>query len=564
MTLTPAPTPTRAATTFPSLADANAAVADAGGTRRPWRPALLAVPASVLAVWATAVGLTGTWDRVADGAVAAVTMVFGSLVAGSTPQGGGAVAFPVFTKVLEVPAAGARTFSLSIQTVGMGTAAILIILRRLPIAWRALRVMVPVACVSFLATIAGLTRSGPFRPSVLPDDITKVGFTVVLAVLAVLMVRLRDTRLPHDDVEGSGTSTAVLVTAGVAGGAASAVLGSGADVVMFVALTLWFGVRPSVAVPTSVVLMATVSAVGLVRLGLADGQLLAPTGDVDLPALWLAAAPVVAVGAPVGSWLASKVTDKVLLGVVIAFAGAEVLSTALFLERVRTDLQLTAIALLVGAGAVRVLWSAHRLRFPHLYVPRPVPPVLWPAPAASATGARPAHTHEREGGGAMASPTRTPPIVSGVLSRAGQLNDPRARYCHRSGQRLERGAGSLADGPRPHLGVVCADDGTSHPLAGDLLVGRAPGRHHLVTDGIADPLVLTDDTGALSRAHLLLTLRGWDIRAADLGSSNGTWMQAVDGQPWVRLPVGEAITLPSGSMLACGSRRLRVDHLHVR
>ena len=51
-----------------------------------------------------------------------------SFVAGSTPHGGGAVAFPVLTKVFGVPAADARTFSLSIQAVGMGTAAVVIML----------------------------------------------------------------------------------------------------------------------------------------------------------------------------------------------------------------------------------------------------------------------------------------------------------------------------------------------------------------------------------------------------------------------------------------------------
>ena len=101
--------------------DASRARRSAQRTRS--RKALL-LSVGVAAVWVAFVTVAGHWGRVADRWVAAVTMVFGSIVAGSTPQGGGAIAFPVFTKVIEVPATVARTFSLCIQTIGMGTAAI--------------------------------------------------------------------------------------------------------------------------------------------------------------------------------------------------------------------------------------------------------------------------------------------------------------------------------------------------------------------------------------------------------------------------------------------------------
>lgn len=112
-------------------------------------------------------------------------------------------------------------------------------------------------------------------------------------------------------------------------------------------------------------------------------------------------------------------------------------------------------------------------------------------------------------------------LVGGVTSRAGYLSHPQARYCHRTGQRLEGRVGPPVTGPRPPLGVLCVDDGASWPLTGDLVVGRDPRRHHLVTDGTAESFLLDDGSGELSRVHLLVTLRDWDIRVADLGSSNG-------------------------------------------
>ncbi|MDJ0901719.1 MAG: hypothetical protein QNJ55_23255 [Xenococcus sp. MO_188.B8] len=58
----------------------------------------------------------------------ALTMVFGSEIAGETSVGGGAVAFPVFTKVLHIAPQDAKLFSLAIQSVGMTAASVAIIL----------------------------------------------------------------------------------------------------------------------------------------------------------------------------------------------------------------------------------------------------------------------------------------------------------------------------------------------------------------------------------------------------------------------------------------------------
>lgn len=54
-------------------------------------------------------------------------MLFGSMVAGGTSMGGGAVAFPVLTKLLEVPPHEAKVFALAIQSVGMTAATLTII-----------------------------------------------------------------------------------------------------------------------------------------------------------------------------------------------------------------------------------------------------------------------------------------------------------------------------------------------------------------------------------------------------------------------------------------------------
>ena len=67
---------------------------------------------------------------------ASITMMFGSFIAGASAEGGGAIAFPVFTLLLKIPPADARNFSFAIQSIGMVSASLLIIGRRIPIEWR--------------------------------------------------------------------------------------------------------------------------------------------------------------------------------------------------------------------------------------------------------------------------------------------------------------------------------------------------------------------------------------------------------------------------------------------
>ncbi|TMP76793.1 sulfite exporter TauE/SafE family protein, partial [Pseudoalteromonas ruthenica] len=58
--------------------------------------------------------------------------------AGSTPLGGGAVAFPILTKVLAVPAEDAKVFSLFIQSIGMSFATLFFISKKIEIDWKTL------------------------------------------------------------------------------------------------------------------------------------------------------------------------------------------------------------------------------------------------------------------------------------------------------------------------------------------------------------------------------------------------------------------------------------------
>ncbi len=354
-------------------------------TARRRRLAAVSVSLTITLVWAGYVTIAGHWGRVVDNWAAATTMVFGSFVAGSTPQGGGAVAFPVFTKGLEVPAEVARTFSLLIQTIGMGAASAAILINRRRVELRAVLLSLPFATIGFLLALWLLTdASTPFRTARISGGYIKVSFTLVVGAMALITylgsrVRIREVNLEMP-ATNARTVTALAVIAGI-GGVAAALTGSGADVLMYLYLAILLAVDPKVGVPSSVLVMAWISVIGFVVLGLGDGQLsvmLDATGTTvtqvggetvalaadraDLFGMWLAAAPVVAWGAPLGSLVASRLKTRQLLVFVIALAVIEILTTVIFLEELRTNPALVAFgiigAVVVGGG----LWwvAAHR------------------------------------------------------------------------------------------------------------------------------------------------------------------------------------------------------------
>lgn len=344
------------------------------------RRAAFIVSGTVSVVWLIAVTAFGLWDRIADHGVAAGTMVVGSFVAGATPQGGGAVAFPVFTKALNISSETARSFSLSIQTVGMTAASVSILIRRSPIVWRAVGVGALCGVSSFILTLVALADwSQPFAPMAVPGPFVKVTFSlIVLAMTSATIVAFRTPiRSVTDNLPyGGRTQTGALIFFSTLGGIASALLGSGADVMIYLFLVVILGIRSTVGVPTSVLTMTVVSIVGFVVMVGVDNQFaieFAANGDVlsvggdplseplaprraDLFGMWIAAAPIVAWGAPLGALVASRIHARTLTAFVIGLGALEVVTTVLFLPELRESLVLAAYGVLGGiVGVVGVL-----------------------------------------------------------------------------------------------------------------------------------------------------------------------------------------------------------------
>lgn len=344
------------------------------------------IPAAITLTWLICVSVFGLWPRVAANLVATVTMVFGAFIGGSTPQSSGAVAFPVFTKVLGIPAEVARTFALCIQIVGLGTASLVIWIRRRAVDRLSLLVITPTALVSFLVCITLLSdRTNPFWPTVLPGPYVKVGFSLLVMVMATIVYL--GSRVPLREIRDGLTparprQVGLLVLAGILGGFATSQVGSGADVLFYLVAVVLLGLEPRVAVPTSVPIMAVISLSGLLYLGIGQGMLLARVEDgfvvalgaQDLPAgayaatrfdlfgLWLASVPVVCWMAPLGSAFAAAISTRTLAIFVGALAALEIVTTVLFLKPLHTDRGLQVFAAVSAIVLLGVLWLCQKYR----------------------------------------------------------------------------------------------------------------------------------------------------------------------------------------------------------
>lgn len=146
----------------------------------------------------------------------------------------------------------------------------------------------------------------------------------------------------------------------------------------------------------------------------------------------------------------------------------------------------------------------------------------------------------------------TPVEVDGTICDREHLNHPLALRCAVCGEPVL--SGRTVRGPRPAVGVLLFDDGSTYALDGDYLVGRDPSDDPTLVDadGRSFMRVLEiADAPSVSRVHAEIRLRGWEVYVVDRGSANGTFM-TVGAAPWERLAPGRAQLVPPDARVTFG------------
>jgi hypothetical protein len=100
--------------------------------------------------------------------------------------------------------------------------------------------------------------------------------------------------------------------------------------------------------------------------------------------------------------------------------------------------------------------------------------------------------------------------------------------------------------------VLRFDDGMVVTVDEDLVLGRRPDNHELVTTGSARPVPIADTQNVLSSAHAALQRAGREVSLVDLGSLNGTHVAGPEATEWTQLEPGVAHPLSDGDRLLLG------------
>ncbi len=292
------------------------------------------------ASWLVVMYAGGSWGTAWGNWPVAVAMAGGSITGGSTPIAGGTVGFPVLVYVFSRPARLGCDFSLAIQSVGMVSASLFILTRGRLIDWRMLK-------FALIGTAIGTPLGSVTIAPIVADSAVKTMFAVVYASFGLLhLVRMRQL------VDRDGPSPVcyrgdpwLAVGVGLMGGMLASVIGVGADMLLYGMLVLLYRTDIRVAIPTAVIQMA-----GTSLLGLATRLILGITSPESDPLLsevlpyWLAAAPVVVLGGPVGTIVSRHIPRIVLLTLVSLMCVAQYAWTCIQQKFTVTDLFWATVA----------------------------------------------------------------------------------------------------------------------------------------------------------------------------------------------------------------------------
>jgi uncharacterized membrane protein YfcA len=194
----------------------------------------------------------------------------------------------------------------------MTSASIFILARRQPLAWSMLQGAMAGALVG---TPMGIWFIAPH----VPELWIKLVYAVIWASFGVLhLYRIREIagHVGMTEFDERWDFRVGLALGALSGATVAAVTGVGIDMVLYAALVLLCRADLKIAIPTSVVIMAFTSVLGIVVKNLTTG--LQPGVFEN----WLAAAPIVCLGAPLGAFMVELIGRKpTLLFVAILCVG---------------------------------------------------------------------------------------------------------------------------------------------------------------------------------------------------------------------------------------------------
>ncbi|NHA03507.1 sulfite exporter TauE/SafE family protein [Mucilaginibacter sp. HC2] len=247
-----------------------------------------------------------------------ITMIGGAFIAGSSPEGSAAVAYPVFTLFLKIAPGVTRNFAFAIQSIGMTCASVLILNKRIKVEWNYIKFVT-------LGGLFGMVFGTFYVLPLISAPVAKLFFVSLWLSFGIVLwnENRKNKRDMYDAIPNFGRSDiARLVILGLIGGVISSIFGTGINIFSFCFMTIYYRINEKVAIPSSVIIMTIETIFGFFihTSVIKDFQKQAFE-------MWLICIPFVAVFAPLGSYVISKVSRKAAANflsiiLVVQFIGA--------------------------------------------------------------------------------------------------------------------------------------------------------------------------------------------------------------------------------------------------
>ncbi len=270
-----------------------------------------------------------------------LTMIFGSFIAGASPEGSAAVAYPIFTLILKIEPAIARNFAFAIQSIGMTSASLLIIGLRLKVDWNyILFVTIGGVFGLFLGTYYVVPYISPVQAKL---------FFVSLYLsfgIALWMQNRKQQREVFESIQNfTNSDKGRLIIFGLVGGIISSIFGTGINIFTFCLMTIYYRVSEKVATPSSVIIMTIETILGL----FIHTQL---TKDFQPEAfeIWLACVPFVAIFAPLGAFVISKMPRKSIATLLYYILIIQFFGAMIVIRPTLIQLSICGLILILGVG----------------------------------------------------------------------------------------------------------------------------------------------------------------------------------------------------------------------
>jgi uncharacterized protein len=258
---------------------------------------------NVMSFWLIYVSRNDLFYYLEKHLLAIITMIFGSFIAGSSPEGSAAIAYPVFTLLLKIQPDVARNFAFAIQSIGMTSASLMILGLKVKVDWKYIKY------VTFGGAF-GLIAGTYWVVPLISPPMAKLFFVSLWLSFGIVLWRenQKTSRRVFDEILNFQKSDAFrLILFGVIGGVISSIFGTGINIFTFCLMTIYYGINEKVAVPSSIIIMTLETILGFFL----HANII---GDFQQEAfeMWIACIPFVIIFAPLGSFVVSKLPRKAI------------------------------------------------------------------------------------------------------------------------------------------------------------------------------------------------------------------------------------------------------------